>query len=417
MSDITRDNSLVTMLLVAYERNEGQSYLSALLTQPLSSIFPMLSSCEMDPQKLKNQFPDASPQELEEKIESNRKSLESACEKLFDGIFDTNRRVPQPITEICGFLHQTIENAMQNSSNFVNALSNSPTSGAFTSEIPPPSDTIEKSSPIKESSQKPKGLMRMLSKKKIEFKLQDKKAEQESPGKNVMIRNMMAQNQEISGSAVELNAGGRETVTDSIAENIRLGQSYLEGGFEAPSAMSSPRISSTTPLTSPPDVETEKAPPPKPTQVAPQPSEFSLKLDIQHKEIATKEDMLRRPTMGVSLGNLSVAEKVVGSFLFLRFIVPGIMNSPAITTPEANGIFLDKITPAMRRGLVLCGKMVTSLCNDNEFGHKDMSLMPCNEFLIPHRQRMKAFLGRCIGEPTKVNLSHLVRNSANRIIA
>jgi hypothetical protein len=280
----------------------------------------------MDPQKLKNQFPEASPNELEEKIESNRKTLESACEKLFDGIFDTTRKVPQPITEICGFLHETIENAMQGSSNFVNGLTHSPTSGGFTPEPPPPAnETADKCSSNKDSSQKPKGLMRMLSKKKIEFKLQDKKMENESPAKNVMIRNMIAQNQETSGSAVELNAGARETVTESIAENIRLGQTYLDGGFEAPSAMSSPRISSsTTPLTSPPQPVSEKVPPPKLTQVAPQPSEFSLKLDIQNKDVVTKEEMLRRPTMGVSLGNLSVAEKVVGSFLFLRFIVPGI---------------------------------------------------------------------------------------------
>ncbi|KAJ3276719.1 hypothetical protein HDV01_002772 [Terramyces sp. JEL0728] len=66
----------------------------------------------------------------------------------------------------------------------------------------------------------------------------------------------------------------------------------------------------------------------------------------------------------------------------------------AITTPEPS-TFTEKITPPIRRGLILCGKMLTSLCNDTEFGHKEQSLMDCNEFLIPYRQNMKEFLYKC----------------------
>jgi hypothetical protein len=102
-----------------------------------------------------------------------------------------------------------------------------------------------------------------------------------------------------------------------------------------------------------------------------------------------------RPSV-VELSNLSPQEKVVGSFVFLRFLIPGIIKLTAgMTSPEGAGIETEKITPDIRRGLVLCGKMLASLCNDVEFGHKDSALIPCNEFLVPYRQTMKNFLKEC----------------------
>nr|KAJ3419752.1 Ras GTPase activating protein ira2 [Polyrhizophydium stewartii] len=88
-----------------------------------------------------------------------------------------------------------------------------------------------------------------------------------------------------------------------------------------------------------------------------------------------------------SAGWLTVAEKVVGSFLFLRFFVP------AITSPETNALLLsDKLTPQRRRGLVLCGKLLTALCNDIEFGNKEDYLMPFNDYLKNYRDSMKEYI-------------------------
>jgi hypothetical protein len=317
------------MLLVAYERNEGQSYLSALLTQPLTLIFPLLANCEMDLQKLKSQYPESSQEELDSILESNRKTLETACAKLFDGIFDANRKVPVAITEMCSFLNETIDSVMKplmlSSKGTKISQRASPVSSSPISDSSEPKGLTEKESP------KGKGLMRILSKKKIEFKLQDKKVEQEPQAKNVLIRNAMAK-REAEMSPRELGQG-RDIVTDSFAENMQLGQSYLDSNFEAYSAYPSPRISSTTPLASLTGFET-----PRQTQVSPQASphgsdtslktttstaDESIKASDERIIAPKKEDMIRRPTTGASLGNLSLSEKVVGSFLFLRFIVPG----------------------------------------------------------------------------------------------
>ncbi|TPX38050.1 hypothetical protein SmJEL517_g00061 [Synchytrium microbalum] len=87
-----------------------------------------------------------------------------------------------------------------------------------------------------------------------------------------------------------------------------------------------------------------------------------------------------------TVGSLTVAEKVIGSFLFLRFFVP------AMTSPDKCGLTDVKISSGGRRGLVLCGKLVTALCNDVEFGAKEQYLMPLNSWLKENRDKMKEFL-------------------------
>jgi hypothetical protein len=115
-----------------------------------------------------------------------------------------------------------------------------------------------------------------------------------------------------------------------------------------------------------------------------------------HSRTDTPPQLKRPRARTTFLENLNTAEKVVGSFIFLRFIVPGFyLAKQAITTPETAGIEIEKISPNTRRGLILCGKLLTSLCNDNEFGNKDVTLIPCNDFLKPYRRPMKLFLDNC----------------------
>ncbi|KAJ3161400.1 Ras GTPase activating protein ira2 [Geranomyces michiganensis] len=87
-----------------------------------------------------------------------------------------------------------------------------------------------------------------------------------------------------------------------------------------------------------------------------------------------------------SMGYLTVPEKVVGSFLFLRFFVP------AITSPDTYGLIEGRVQPSARRGLVLCGKVLTAMCNDVDFGNKEQYLMCLNHFLRENREKIKDFL-------------------------
>ncbi|KAJ3326490.1 Ras GTPase activating protein ira2 [Blyttiomyces sp. JEL0837] len=88
-----------------------------------------------------------------------------------------------------------------------------------------------------------------------------------------------------------------------------------------------------------------------------------------------------------SAGSLTPGEKVVGSFLMLRFIIP------AIIAPDANGLMEGRLSSSTRRGLVLAGKVLTALCNDVEFTSKEDYLIPMNGFLKENRSKIKDFLG------------------------
>lgn len=106
------------MLLTAYGRREGEAYLSQTLTKPLNSIYPILSKCEVDPQKLakKQSTPKGSGEnvaednaEIDAEISVNRKNLEQACERVFQAIFESRDKLPKTILSLCCFLTNTIE--------------------------------------------------------------------------------------------------------------------------------------------------------------------------------------------------------------------------------------------------------------------------------------------------------------------
>ncbi|KAJ1342184.1 hypothetical protein BSLG_003259 [Batrachochytrium salamandrivorans] len=116
-----------------------------------------------------------------------------------------------------------------------------------------------------------------------------------------------------------------------------------------------------------------------------------------------------------SAGCLTIAEKVVGSFLFLRFcfqvlfmLVHKVLALTSITSPETNALLLsEKLTTPRRRGLVLCGKLLTALCNDIEFGNKEDYLMVFNDYLKDYREAMKEYISYASSPSPPANLQSL----------
>ncbi|KAI8909796.1 Rho GTPase activation protein [Gorgonomyces haynaldii] len=93
------------------------------------------------------------------------------------------------------------------------------------------------------------------------------------------------------------------------------------------------------------------------------------------------------PSVTRNLGYLTVAERVIGSFIFLRFFLP------AITSPDTQLLPQEHQTPDVKKGLLKCGKMITALCNDVDFGVKDKDMVYFNEYLNKYREHMHIFLG------------------------
>lgn len=63
-----------------------------------------------------------------------------------------------------------------------------------------------------------------------------------------------------------------------------------------------------------------------------------------------------------------------------------------MTSPDTYGLIEGRVSPQARRGLVLCGKILTAMCNDVDFGNKEQYLMPLNHFLRENREKIKDFL-------------------------
>lgn len=270
------------MLLVAYERREGSKYLSQMLTHPLGKIFPLLSNCEMDPQKLKNQNPNATPEEIESKLESNRASLQKACATLFDSIFDPQRKMPLSIRDMCSFLHNLITEGDEKVTN----------------------DSSADSAPAE---------------------LELKPAQDEAFRRQSALSKSKLQEIKSSASGEGLGSQGGLNRRKSIMNVFKFGSLGKDVGFaslgrenslkEVPQLQptdESLRLSTCTITKENCDKPREKFPPASRRVTAPSvPSPDVSKINNQAP---------------VNLGVLTLAARVVGSMLFLRFIVPGKSN-------------------------------------------------------------------------------------------
>ena len=103
MANITRDNSLVSTLLVAYQKQLGHNFLHELVTAIVAQV-PNLDKCEVDPDIIHRKNPQLTEVEIITIIAENKKSLENAFILMFDILTNHLENIPAPITRICTYL-------------------------------------------------------------------------------------------------------------------------------------------------------------------------------------------------------------------------------------------------------------------------------------------------------------------------
>ncbi|KAJ2876226.1 hypothetical protein FB639_003925 [Coemansia asiatica] len=81
----------------------------------------------------------------------------------------------------------------------------------------------------------------------------------------------------------------------------------------------------------------------------------------------------------------SPVETVISMLIFVRFFIP------ILTAPDTYGIDV-KMSPANRRGLLLCAKVLAVLCNGVSFGAKEPYLMSMNGLIREYRPKLRSFL-------------------------
>ena len=110
MANITRDNrysttnhSLVSTLLVAYQKQLGATFLHDLATAIVTQV-PNLDRCEVDPDIIHRKQPDLTEAEITAIISANKTNLENAFIMMFEILTNHLENVPAPITRICTYL-------------------------------------------------------------------------------------------------------------------------------------------------------------------------------------------------------------------------------------------------------------------------------------------------------------------------
>lgn len=91
----------------------------------------------------------------------------------------------------------------------------------------------------------------------------------------------------------------------------------------------------------------------------------------------------------------TVAFTSVSGFLFLRFIVPAILN------PKLSGLLPDYPRPRAQRTLTLVAKALQVLANLGTIGKKEVWMDPMNRFLNSHRQSLKDFIDEICSIPAE----------------
>lgn len=104
LADIIRDNSMCTMLLTAFARANGNLYLKKSISEPLADIYYLLNDCEVDTSKINKE----TPEEVQIQLDSNRMNLQLVCNNVFTKIFDRQSEMPIEMIRMCHFLEKMV---------------------------------------------------------------------------------------------------------------------------------------------------------------------------------------------------------------------------------------------------------------------------------------------------------------------
>ncbi|TPX40285.1 hypothetical protein SeMB42_g06060 [Synchytrium endobioticum] len=438
LSDILRDNSMATILLNAFTRQEGVAYLSQSLGETIVEVLGYLDHCEIDPQRLNASMaasaalaggPQAATQTdtlLSTELAENEHRLRRMCHFLHSAVVDANASVPSVplLTGLSSINVVSGAGGDQQTTLKMGATSplgaRSATAADDTTAMRNTPTTTTPSTPIAQSVMSdPVSWPAKVSEASSKGDCDNVTSPQREPGLDnsiggggtIGLWESADMQTRWPRAQTKSNLCGTPTPRQP-SPGMPLGTNALCGTPGAhPPAQPSPYLPALQFASPEPlgqlnsqilklaisfnfSVSADSTPQ---FEASPGSSTASQGLVEPASPARLANDVVPLPrvprrwdsdnvSVARTVGSLTVAEKVIGSFLFLRFFVP------ALTSPDKCGLVNVKISPSARRGLVLCGKLVTALCNDVEFGAKEQYLMPLNSWLKENRDKMKEFL-------------------------
>ncbi|KAJ1817141.1 hypothetical protein LPJ75_001799, partial [Coemansia sp. RSA 2598] len=398
--NVLRDNNLATMLVVCYLQQSCRDYLVSILQPVMTAIAPYVENCELDPMRLQQG-------DGVGVTARNSYNLYCVCRSVLDAVFSAAKHAPVEMQRLCALIRTRIESAW----GIQMFVPQTPISANRKSTQKPKGKEKNEQKEEEEEQQRQQQPMLELGEWETDLKstvrvdiMSDIKAALdewlENPQTAAAVASAHAKVEARAQRLTQLSSmaptsassaetpqppkktdiGRVRSVDDSESDRTR--QSIVEmmsssfSNLQDPDTTLSIRGSSTMP-------RTQKARSPISAEI--KDSWRQTPTSRKHMSPAMSLRMSKHASKRFSGSYFSPVETVISMLIFVRFFIP------ILTAPDAYGINV-KMSPANRRGLLLCAKVLAVLCNGVSFGAKEPYLMSMNGLIREYRPKLRNFL-------------------------
>ncbi|KAJ2809081.1 hypothetical protein H4R20_000385 [Coemansia guatemalensis] len=374
--NVLRDNNLATMLVVCYLQQTCRSFLVSILRPVMSAIEPFVENCELDPMRLPEGHGVGT-------TSRNSYNLYCVCRSVLDAVLSAGKHAPAEMRRLCTLIRHRIETTWD--------------MPALTPSTPSIAPMSSATALAKEESEKEQPQLPML-------ELRDWENELKSTVQVDIMNDIK--------TALDSWLGKHDAMTPNTGTDI-FGLPAVQKGKEKDDGYNSETRRSivnlmTSSFSAAGSVDTSLSINGGNADRAKVPEELRVS---QIKDTWRQTQSPRKrigPTVSTQFNKhcskrysgsyFTPMETVISMLIFVRFFIP------ILTSPEAYGLVENKMSPANRRGLLLCAKVLAVLCNGVSFGTKETYLMPMNGLIREYRPRLRQFL-HTISSGTNSNLA------------
>ncbi|KAJ2333198.1 hypothetical protein GGI00_002445 [Coemansia sp. RSA 2681] len=370
--NVLRDNNLATMLVVCYLQQTCRSYLVSILQPVMSAIAPYVESCELDPMRL--------AQELDPCTSSrNLYNLYCVCRSVLDAVFSAGKHAPIEMRRLCALIRGRIETAW--AMTLPTPLTPAAANAASAASAVPTSSTAK---PVAEVQ------LPILELRDWENELKstvqtDIMSDIKTALDEWLERRGSAMSNPLSSTGVVPDLPAAQDVqvgSDSDAFDKEARQSFAK--MMSSSFAGASKLDTLTPPTRSGLEDSSRSPLASPAH---DPKETWRQTQTLRKSKSPVVSMRfnKHASRRYSGSYFTPVETVISMLIFVRFFIP------ILTAPDTYGLDVN-MSPANRRGMLLCAKFVAVLCNGVSFGAKVPYLVPMNGLLREYRPKLRQYL-------------------------
>ncbi|KAJ1959368.1 hypothetical protein GGI12_004373, partial [Dipsacomyces acuminosporus] len=386
--NILRDNNLANMLVVCYLQQSCRDYLVSILQPVMKAIGPYVENCELDPSRLP---PDSKAGDAHR----NSYNLYCVCRTVLDAVFSAGKHAPPSMRRLCAFIRRRIEEELgiapraplkdrkqkqqapqlpilemreweNDLKSTVQADIMSDIKAALDGWLGRPED-VKLHLPSGSDSKASAG---SSSSRKTQQQTAAETAAEKPGARAVLSTNKKQAPESRADAGTAASSCDPETrkkiedmMSSSFASIDKLDTSFLFEDSGLPGRSSSklnPKVSTQASQMS----------------QSPRWSAQSPVASRHHNKHSSKRQ---------SSSYFSPVETVISMLIFVRFFIP------ILTAPDTYGLDVN-MSPANRRGLLLCAKVLAVLCNGVSFGSKEPYLLPMNGLIRDYRPKLRRYL-------------------------